>query len=93
MTLIVTLIVLNIPVYWVFGWALFLKSEDEPASFWEITWKILCGMSGPVRKEIMTEIAPESGGEFMTRVLFYAASIAAVGGEYYLLTKYVWPVE
>ncbi|TWT39340.1 hypothetical protein [Blastopirellula retiformator] len=92
MNLVIALAILNLPVYWIFGWALFVDSREEPMSFWGITWKIFCEMNGPP-SDPWTDAPTETGGQLLTKVLFYTACAAMVGGEYYLLTTYVWPAQ
>lgn len=93
MTLILTLIVLNIPVYWLMGWIMFDSTHNAADSFWETTISILKAVFIPRIIRVMMDDEPATDGSIFNTLFFFFGCVAVVAGEYYLLMKYVWPAE
>lgn len=93
MNLIVWLLVLNIPIYWLLGWIMFDSTHNAADSFWETTIAILKAVFIPPIIRAMIDEESDPGASLFNTFFFILACAAVIGGEYYLLTKYVWPVE
>ncbi|EAQ81938.1 hypothetical protein [Blastopirellula marina] len=93
MTLIVVLLILNIPVYWLLGWIMFDSTHNAADSFWETTLAIIKAALVPSFMRAFIDSEPETDGSVFNTLFFFVSCAAVIGGEYYLLTKYVWPVE
>ncbi|MFI4876652.1 MAG: hypothetical protein ACIALR_14980 [Blastopirellula sp. JB062] len=93
MALILTLVVLNLPIYWLIGWVMFDTTHGAVDSFWETTIAILKAVFVPRYLRVLTD--DESDGDFsvFNTLFFLVSCVAVVAGEYYLLTKYLWPAE
>ena len=89
--LVAILIVLNIPVYLFIGWLVFDTGEDAAATFFETIVAILKVILVPrIVRVLMGDDDEGAWGIFPTAAFLFACG-AIVYGEYYLITKYLFP--
>lgn len=89
--LIGILIGLNIPLYLVIGWLVFDTKDDAIETFWQTIVAILKRALVPrILRYMLWEEEDDATG-IVPILIFFVACIALTYGEYYLLTKFVWP--
>lgn len=93
---LIVLVVLNIPVFLVIAWVIFDTKEAAAETVWDTVVAILYILIVPRIIRYMLDL-DESGAQGIFPIAgFFIFCIAAVGGEYYLLSRvapgwFPWP--
>ena len=89
--LVATLIILNIPVYLFIGWLAFDTGEDAADTFFETIVALLKIILVPRIIRVLLGDDDEGAWGIFPIAGYFLACAGITYGEYYLITKYLFP--
>ncbi len=92
-TLVWILIPANIPIYLFLGWVVFDDARNASHNFVETLVAIGKAILIPRIIRIVMGDDSDATGSMFNIVIFLGACIAAVAGEYYLITRVLYPTS